>query len=320
MNPWSNGARGVRTYNEKERLCEYNFKEAQRRYGQFWHVCTPGCLTEILNTSEDDYKFAVSNMAISAHEAGMVVVTDAQMANHLHGILGGQREQCFTFIDSYRFRQAKHLQESGRSVDLSNFKCDNPILITDLEMMRTEIAYVNRNGFVADQRYLPFTYPWGSGYLYFNRPAQEKDGIAYRDIPHAEKRRLCHRRNIELPDSFKVDDGMILPSSYADYRLGESFFRDAHHYLFEVTKKVEAYSATAGRIGDDTVLGGEEMYSAVRMICERNYRISQPSTLPAADKLEVARIMKSQLHATNPQIRMILKMSEHEVNELFPHT
>lgn len=317
--PVINGTRMSKTFGELERICEYNFKEAQREYGHFWHVCTPGHLSEILNISEDDFKFAVSNVAISAYESGLVVITDAQMSNHLHAILGGPLEQCFVFIDSFRFRLAKHIQETGRIVDLSRFECKDPIQITDLEMMRKEVAYVNRNGFVADRRYLPFTYPWGSGHLYFNTVASKATGTPYNDAPFKEKRRLCCRRVVEMPENYMISDGMILPSSYADYKLGESFFRDAHHYLNEVTKKVESYSASAQRLGDKTVLGAEEMYYAVKTICEREYNISQPAMIAPSDKITLANTMKFKYHASNAQIRMILKLSEQEVDSLFPH-
>lgn len=306
------------SYSEKERFCEFQFKDALERYGSFWHVFTPGNLTEIINTTPDDFRFAVSNMAISAHEAGVIVVTDNQMENHLHGLLGGTKEQCVYFVDVYRYREEKYLDSTGRRVDLRYFRCDDPILVTDLEMMRNEIVYINRNGFVSDSRYLPFSYPWGGGNLYFNPFAQCRSGTPFNEIPFDTKRFLIRRRISCFPDNYTFDNGMIQPCSYVDNRLGESFFRDSHHYLNMLTKNVEAYSQDAKRFGDAIVLGREEMYAAVKQLCLRDFNIKQPSMLNPEDKLVVARTMHYDYHASNAQIRMILKMSEYEVDSMFP--
>ena len=306
------------TFSEKERSCEFLFREAEDKAGGFWHVCTPGNLTEIMNISESDYKFAVSNMAISAYESSVIVITDNQMENHFHGLLGGSRQQCLEFVDRFRYRQTKYFASIGRYVDLRKFRCDDPIPITNLEMIRNEIVYINRNGFVSDTRFLPFSYPWGGGNLYFNPFAQKETGIPFNDIPFKEKRYFCRRRINDLPVNYRVKEGMILPASYVDYKVGESFFRDSHHYLNALTKNVEVYCQEAVRFADSIVLSREEMYPAVKMICERDYNVKQPSLLAPVDKLAVARIMHYDYRASNAQIRMILKMSEYEVNSLFP--
>lgn len=308
----------ARSFSEKESTCKYLFNEAKRTLGPFWHVCTPGNLTEILNVTDEDFKFAVSNMAFSAYESGLTVVTDQQMENHLHGLLAGAKEKIDVFLECYRFRLQKHLQAQGRTVDLRNFKCDNPILIEDLEMIRTEIAYINRNGYVGNPRFVPFSYPWGGGSLYFNPYAQREVGIPFNDIPYKEKRKMTFRRVETLPDGYKVKDGMILPASYVKYELGQSMFRDSHHYFSMLAKNVEAYCAEAKRLGDNDVLSREEMYPAVKTACVQRYNIDQPSMLAPEAKLEMARTMHYDFHATNAQIRSILSLDEDYVNSLFP--
>lgn len=311
---------GYRYFSERERICEITFREAVESSGPFWHVSTPGKLTEIINVTPEDFKFSVSNMAISAFEAGVTVITDNQMENHLHGILGGSQERCETFLEAFRFREARHLASVGREVDLSRFRCDAPIPILDLDTMRREICYVNRNGYVDDFRFLPFSYPWGGGKLFFNPSSQAESGVPYNKISFKEKRALCCRRVVELPECYQVKDGMILPSSYVSYKLGESMFRDAHHYLSLLLKNVEAYCEEAKRMGDSSVLSREEMYPAVQKLCLTEYNVKQPSQLPNEAKLAVARTMHYDFKASNAQIRMILKMTDYEVNSLFPLT
>jgi len=299
-------------------VCNYLFKEAQDKFGQIWHIYTPGNLTEILNVSNEDFRFGVSNMAISSYEAGLRVITDVQMANHMHSLVAGTLTQCATFMEGYRYRYGKYLERIGRYCDLSKLKCDKPILIENLDMLRTEIVYINRNGYVADSHYLPYSYPWGGGSLYFNPYAKNCVGTKYNELPFRTKRLLCCKRVTKLPESYMVNDGMILPASYVDYHLGESLFRGAHHYLSEVTRKYEAYSKEAKQFGDTVILSNEELFQVIKMMSIRDFNIKQPSLLPPQAKLEIARIMHNDYNATNAQIRMILKITEDQISSLFP--
>ena len=307
-----------RSYSEKESQCEYVFRKAIRQDGPFWHLCTSGKTQEIFNTKAEDYRFSITNCAISIYEAGMRAVTDAHMENHLHGLLQGPESQCATVMKRYLRRLKAYLKLDGRDTDIAGLKSFILIPVQDLQTIRKEIAYINRNGFVADSGYLPYSYPWSGGCLFFNPFARETTGTPYPLLTYREKRSVCRARPLDLPGEYRVKDGMILSSSYLDYNLGESLFRDAHHYFDAITKNFEAFSEEARRLGDTTVLGREELYSAVRMLSVRDYNVKQPSLLPPAAKIELARKMHSDYHASNAQIRMILKMSDADVSQLFP--
>lgn len=46
--------------------------------------------------------------------------------------------------------------------------------VCDLRTLRNTIVYVNRNGYVVNPAYTPFSYPWGTGRYYFNDFPLEK--------------------------------------------------------------------------------------------------------------------------------------------------
>ena len=303
---------------DKEAVCLQNFENSVEDRGPFWHVCTPGKLSEIIFTEPEDYRFAVSNMAISAAETEVRVITDQIMSNHIHGLLQGSLVRCRSFMEVYSYRLGKYLARRGRYVNLKEFRCDSPIPVTDYKMARNEIVYINRNGYVADYRYTPFSYPWGSGSLYFNPYAKAVEGVPYADIPFLEKRSLTFRRVFDMPAGYKVRNGMILPSSYCDYRLGESLFSSAHQYFSMLSKNFESYSEESRRIGDSTPLVDDEVYSVVRMLSVRDYDIRQPSLLPPDAKLEIARKLHFDYRADNEQIRRILRLSPSDLDALFP--
>lgn len=298
---------------QKESSCELIFKSG----GPYWHLCTPGHLTEIIFRNDDDYKFGVTNTAICASELNVQILTDALMSNHIHTIIEGDKEDCFVLFHRFKKKLKRYFTSKGIVADLSGFECSlHPIL--DLNAMRNEIVYVNRNGYLVNDNFLPFTYPWGGGNLYFNYFAQRRSGIPFNEISYDQKRNLCYGRIPSLPDKYVVEDGMLLAVNYCNYVKGQTFFRDAHHYFSMITKHLESNGEIAKRLGENVFLTDNEMYAIVYQLSLKMFKIKQPSILPAAAKFELARKMSLEYNASNSQIRRILKLDQKIVDELFP--
>ena len=303
---------GQSTFALKESGCEASFLHG----GPYWHLCTPGHSTELLCESEDDYRFFVTASAIAAAETGVRIITFQIMSNHLHYILEAADSHCRLFFDSLRRRIHRRLASVRDFVDLSAF-VHKLIPIEDLPAMRSEIAYVNRNGYLADSRYTPFSYPWGAGYLYYNPAAAYDAAIPFRDMTTRATLQLCRSRIPVLPEAYLVGNQMILPQSFCAVKRGESFFRDAHHYFAAVSKNHEAYSEIAKRLGDDVFLSDDEMFATLTMICRKNYNESRATMLPVRDKLELARQMRRDYNASEGQIQRMLRLDRSVVAELF---
>lgn len=305
-------------YYDKEKRCQDAFDQALKEVGPFWHVYTPGSSQVCINETAEDFRFSVSNVAISAAEAGVVVVSFQVMGNHLHIILCGSKERCLLMLELYRYRMIKYLRSKGRLADLDAFRCDDPIPITTLDAVRNEIVYVNRNGYVADPNVTPFSYPWGSGMLYFNYLPLEPYGILANHLPYKEKRHLTFRSAFTFPNHYRYGDGMILPISFVNFELGQSFFRDAHHYISMLMKNQESYSELAKRMGDKAVVTDEEMFAVVRSLVRPECRDLSFSILPHSDKLSIAQKLHFDYKASNQQIRRLLKLDIALLNEMFP--
>lgn len=306
------------SFRERERQCERHYYDVCQRYGQLWHISTPGNLTETLFVEDEDFQFAVSNSAISAAESGLAIITDQIMGNHIHTMGGGTKSQCTAYLESFTYRLEKYSTRQERFLNLTQFRCDDPIEITSLDMIRNEIAYINRNGYLVNPAHTPFSYPWGSGSVYFNHSLHRDPGIPYNEIPFQTKRLLCRRRSIEMPPGYRYGNGMILPDSYALYRDGERMFRDAHQYFCQLTRNYEAYSEEAKRLGDTIILTDEEIYPVARMLSWRDYKVKQPSLLPSDAKIVVARTLHADYHATPNQIRRVLSLPRDIIQQLFP--
>ena len=301
------------TFLEKERCCEYAFLNN----GPYWHIATPGALTEIIFTCDDDYRFGMTLIAESTMACGVHVYNFELMSNHLHIIGSAQKQQCTDTLDYCRRRLVRMARLGGRTLSLDSFVSD-PLPIDTLDSLRNNIVYVSRNGFVVNSAHTPYSYPWGSGHLLFGPPLYHLGAKPYSELFARDQRILTRSRSISFPSSYTVRDGYITPESFVDYRTGMSFFRDAHQYFQALTKNIESYSEFAGRFGDMIVLTDEEMYSAAASISRKQYNQERPLVLPHQEKLQLAKELHFKYNATNGQINRILKIGLDVLQELFP--
>ena len=302
----------MRTFAEQEQNCGIIFSQG----GPYWHLCTPGQFTELLFKTEEDYKFIMNSVAIFVAAHPINIITFQIMSNHLHFILEGKELECRIFFEAIKKRLKRYFTLGGRFVDLQNFECEI-IPINDLKTIRVEIVYVNRNGYLAQPNYTPYSYPWGSSNLYFGYPQQINMYPCYSTLPDLTKRALCKGRPVKLPEGYRVYENMILPSGYCNISKGQALFRDAHQYFNLLSKNYEAYSEIAKRLGDSVFLSDDEMFACVIQLARKSFGNTRPSMLPIKDKLSLARTMRSDYNASEGQIQRMLRLDRQVVYELF---
>lgn len=301
------------TYFDKEQEAEYLFNSN----GPFWHMYTPGNMTSIIFSQEEDFIFGMNLIAQTAAKFPDVkIYTFEIMNNHLHFILSGEEYRCRQMFCKIKERLNRYLKTKGQALDFSRFDC-SLVRITDLKMLRNEIIYVNRNGYVARHDCTPFTYPWGAGAAFFNNIIRLIPSTRYSELTIRQKREICKSKDVDLPGDLRVYNGVILPSSYCILKKAEQMFRDPHHYFNMLSKNWEAYSEIAKRLGDTITITDEEMYGAVCALSTKEFGCKNPRLLSPEDKVMLARRMKSEYNASSKQIRSILKLNQDIVEEMF---
>ncbi len=302
-------------FSTKERGCEIRFSSK----GKFYHMYTDGNSNHILFCSNEDFIYIMNLIGIcSCHFKSVHIYTFAIMNNHLHFILECDQDNAEKMFAMLRGCLQRYYIRNGRCVNLSNFKCEF-VHIDNLNTLRNEIAYVNRNGYVVRPDCTPFSYPWGAGILFFNPLSGLIPSSRFNELSTHAKRKICHSHNVSFDsDNLRVYDGIILPSSFCKISEAEEMFRDAHHYFYLVSKNFETYSEIAHRLHEKVIYSDEEMYAAVSALTYKQYNIKQPQLLPAKEKIEVAKRMHYEFNASNRQIKSILRLEISIVDELFP--
>ena len=153
------------TFREREQSCEQTFLHS----GQWWHLYTPGKETPVIFACSDDCRYAINLLARCSVECPPVHIAAFEieiMSDHIHIAASGERDNLLAFFRLFRRRLARYF--SNRSTPLPDSFQPCLIEIADIKSLRNTIVYINRNGYVVDPSFTPFSYPWGTGRYYYN--------------------------------------------------------------------------------------------------------------------------------------------------------
>ena len=302
------------TFAEKERVCERRFEES----GPFWHLYTNGRIMENFLCTEDDFKTAMTALAVTAILLKKIrLITFELMSNHIHIILNGDKKDSLELFEKFKVRIRKILRSQRKLINWDRFKAEI-LPIQTLAALRNEIIYVNRNAFVANQHYTPFNYPWGAGWAYFTPVIHMLPVLSIKEMGFNKSREVTHFRDIQLLEELKFTKGCAFIPSFCRTDIGESMFRDARSYFNSLTRNAEAFSQIAQRLKDSVFLTDDELYTVAVKYAEKAYRIVQLSLLSPEQKIIISKELHFKYNASNQQIRRILKLDISILNELFP--
>ncbi len=309
-----------RSFNDKENRCRRVFEWTVRKYGGIWHVCTPGKQQPVIFRNKEDYAFAMTLVAMCAFDSPDVqVITFELMSNHVHFVLCGSREAVLAFFTLFKRRLARYFASIRTHVNLVQFDCKEPIAIDNLESLRNQIGYTNRNNFVIDPDQTPFSYPFGANSYYFLPVNKARKEGCLGNLTERTKRVFLHTKQVDYPAKYLIVDGYLSPMNYCRLDIGEGVFRDARHYFNKLSKNIEAYKDIAGALGDTIYYTDDELSDVLNRLSREKYGCQRIAALGKADKLDVARLLHFDYNADNGKIARLIKLDKTIVDEMFPH-
>lgn len=313
----------VLTYHKSNIMKKYSFREAEAKCEatfsytkhDWWHLYTLGKETSIIFSDDDDYRYSMNQMAKCSSEfPELAIVAFELMSNHLHIVLTGEEKRVNDYFAVFRHRLVRYFAK--RNVVLADEFKMTLKKIKDLASLRNVIVYVNRNGYVVQPNHTPFSYPWGTGFCYFN---MEPKGLPLlKDMPYRDLRKFFKARPPENPESMQMMNGYVMPSSYCAVKLGMAMFRDAHHYFSLLTKNVEEYLGIAKELDDGEFLTDNEMYAQLSKILQSVYGVSSVKELSKAQVRELAKKLHYEYRSSNGQVSRMLGLTKYDVDAMFP--
>ena len=307
-----------RSFNDKEYRCKRVFEWAVRRYGGVWHLCTTGKKQSVIFRG-DDYVYGMTLVAMCAHDCpGVQIITFELMSNHVHFVICGTKEQVLAFFALFKKRLVRYFASIGKKVDLTHFVCEDPIAIDNVESLRNQIGYTNRNNFVVDPDQTPFSYPFGANSYFFTPVNKARKEKCFGDLTVREKRILLHTKKIAYPEQYVIVDGYFSPMNYCRLDIGEGVFRDARHYFNKLSKNIESYKDIAAVLGDSIYYTDDELGDILYRIRVERFGGQRIALLKKNDKLDLARELHFDYNADNGKISRLLNLDKSIVDALFP--
>lgn len=281
-----------------------------------YHACTPEN-HEAIFISDEDFSIAIGILAICVKMCpGVTIYTFQIMNNHIHLLLSGETSDINAFFSMFKARLKKYLQLSERFVNLKGFEL-NLYNVDTLEYFRSVLAYVNRNGFVVNDEVTPFSYRWGANSCYFNPIMKKYDEQCSRPLRVVEQRALFHSKAADSVRGLTFLDGSVSPYSFCDIEAGERAFRNAKQYYYHVSRNVESYSKIASIISESVCYTDTDIYLICSEIAQKQYDVKSPGALNSMAKVELAKKLHYEYHASDKQIMRVLKLPKSVLDSLF---
>ena len=243
------------------------------------------------------------------------------MNNHFHFIIKGELVDGVAFFRRLRKRLSNYFARLGRAGILDKVDVDpHTPPIASLTQFRNEIAYVIRNPYVVRVDVNHFSWPWCSGYLYFNPFLSQLGSQSPDELSFKEKRVITRATDPVLDPSFRVRNGMIVPESFVNYKLVENLFPNARKFTWWVMKNIEAQIEVAGRLDERPNLNDDELFKTAQIISRTRFGLNSVKDLPLQQRKKLGIILKNELSASNGQIARIAQLEQRIVDAMFPLT
>lgn len=299
-------------YSHKEDRCTQCFNKMKPCY----HLWTPENF-EIIFRNDAEFNVGMGIMAIAAKcFPDVKIMTFELMTNHLHIMEAGEESRLRKMFEQIKKHLVRMADDTGRTMNWAAFRPGIRTLAS-LSDARNVLIYDNRNGFLVNDCYTPFSYPWGSNVCYFNPDARKRFSESATFSTIKDRRSITHSHISDDIKGLKIPDGIFSPFSFCDIEMGESLFRDAVHYFYMLSKNIECNKEIAKEIGESISYTEEELYGAIGLRCRQEFGTANPSQIPAPAKIGIAKIMRFEYNASLKQIHRMLRVDISVLQSLF---
>jgi len=267
-------------------------------------VTTDHLESRIWFRDDDDFVVGMNHVAIQAFLTKVTVLAFILMSNHVHFVVGGNREKVLLFINKFKQLYAAHYRRKyGVCELLRRNGVDFREVRDDDESLERAIAYVMMNSVAANICLEPAAYPWGTGRTFFQVSA--KRGQCLGALSARRKNKLLHSKMI-LPAGWMLgEDGYILPESYVPVRFVESLFRTPRRMQYFLQSSSKAKRVLDRIEKDLPAFRDQVILAAIPDLCHSLFQKRSIEELDIQQRTELARQIRYRFSADIHQIARV---------------
>lgn len=246
-----------------------------------------------------------------------MVVAFCLMDNHIHLILYGSREACLRWMALYH-KLTMMWQRSHRETS----PIDEPWeydawQVYDEEDLRQKITYVFRNPMIARMGFTPQGYRWSSARLVFSDYGEVPEGTRRIGTLSSYELRKAFDSKIGLPEEWLLmQDGLIWPGSYTDFKRVERLFGHPRNYLFYLNQNVET-EINQQMYGETISLPDQDVIRLAREFSQKQFGVDDIARLNIQDRIRLCRSVKKETRASLKQLARIIHLPLGDLKKIF---
>lgn len=277
-----------------------------------WHFCSDGRAVDTMFRDTEDFRFGMNLIPLLLKKRDVLILAFALMDTHFHFILYGERGDCDRFMHDYSRRLSIRIAyRHGERNKLSDVPINCQKIDTD-SYLKTAIAYVLRNPYVAGLHTSTYDYPWSSCPLMFrSRDSWTSpwwlDSADDRTVSlgSVESKAFFKSHDAEA-GNWQIVDGVVFPGQYVAYELAERVFRTHKAFAYHLGLSKETEFESMGGELSRLSIPDQEMREYRNEVCRRLFGTSGVRGLDTTQRIRLAKELK-RLYNSSP--KQIIRMS-----------
>lgn len=283
----------------------------------YFHISTDGRSSSVLFRDTSEFVAGMNRIYFALASTNLVLLAFCLMDNHVHFVLYGEEDQCWTFIHRYKQLTGKWLQHHSGEVRSLDAMVPDVKPIPDQDYLMNVIIYDIMNPTKAFMPFIPTGYRWSSAGLYFaDNSLLPLDHKKAGDFSEAQKRRLFGTK-VSVPEDFLIGpDGMIWPGCYTDYAFVERLFGKPMTMIDRMTKSVE-YQINMDMAEGKLSLPDAELLQKAKGLARQIFGAKSIGDLDVDQRISLARRLKITTKASYKQISRVVQMRYSDILTVF---
>lgn len=287
----------------------------------YFHCATKGFDHCILFADSREFIAGMNRIALCTAKLKetfpVIVVAFCLMDNHIHVILYGSREACLRWMALYHKLTMMWQHSHRETAPVDELWEYDAWQVYDEEDLKQKIAYVFRNPMVARMAFTPQGYRWSSARLVFSDYGVLPAGARLIGELSSYELRNAFESKIKLPEEWLLlQDGLIWPGSYTDFKRVERLFGHPRGYMFFLNQNVET-EINQQMYGETISLPDQDVVQIARELARELFGVDEIARLDVSERIQLCRSVKKEARASLKQLARVSHLPLVELRKIF---